>query len=510
MRRLSVFIALIVIFGLSGLFIAKEFGSKAANYGPISAESTMGAVVDSSGKRITDYQTSDTLVDGQSVRVRVEVTINQSSSVTFYSNYGKDGAFGWAQINGFDRRGGDNIIFSLPSGKSLQYVQGSTQYTECNTATNTCDPAQKIADDSFGETPLFQMITRNLTFQDNRRYAFYYDLKVVNEPTPVFNGRSDDAPTLQVRDVTQNGSFGASVSNVNPGDTLEFYFYVHNNPRGSVATGTTIGIQNWSTGSANSFNFTGFIEGSNFPTVTSIVNINLNQSSTLSLISGSANWTGFPTVLGQKFTNSSLSDSIITPSGVQIGDTGVQEGCWDFLSKAFFRATVMNMNTPTPTPTATPTMTPTPTPSPTPTAGPTSSCQTLSETVSSGTAPLTINFTGSGTDSTGSIQQYQFNFGDSSNGQNQIVTTDSSEASHIYYNQGNFTANLLVKDSRGNWVGGGDCQRNITVNSQPTVLGATAPPVLPKTGNDDGVIVAMSSIPTIILGIYLYKRFKLL
>jgi len=165
-----------------------------------------------------------------------------------------------------------------------------------------------------------------------------------------------------------------------------------------------------------------------------------------------------------------------------------------------------NQQTVTPTPTPTPTATPTTLPS-----SPTSSCSALSATTTSGTAPLTVTFTGNGSDSAGNLQQYQFNFGDNSNGQNQIVTTDQNQASHIYYNSGNFTANLIVKDSRGNWVGGGNnCQLNINVNSKPQVLGATAPPVLPKTGSNDGFYMAVASIPTGLVGIYLYRRFRLI
>jgi LPXTG-motif cell wall-anchored protein len=166
----------------------------------------------------------------------------------------------------------------------------------------------------------------------------------------------------------------------------------------------------------------------------------------------------------------------------------------------------------TPTPTATPTATPTvtPSPSPTPTSGPTSSCSTLTASTTNGTAPLTINFTGSGSDSNGSIQQYQFNFGDNSNSQNQIVTTSNNNASHVYYNSGNYVANLLVQDSRGNWVGGGSCQLNITVNNKPAVLGATAPPVLPNTGSNDGFYLTVAAIPAIIGGIYMYRRFRLI
>lgn len=183
-----------------------------------------------------------------------------------------------------------------------------------------------------------------------------------------------------------------------------------------------------------------------------------------------------------------------------------------------FKSSVFNIasSTPTPTPTATPTMTPTatptstPSPSPTPTSGPTSSCQNLTASITSGTKPLTITFTGSGTDSAGSVQQYQFNFGDNSNGQDQIVTTSNNQASHVYYNSGNFTANLLVKDSRGSWVGGGNCSLNINVSNPPTVLGTSAPTVLPKTGNNDVIYLFIASIPTIIGGIYLYRKFKLI
>lgn len=166
--------------------------------------------------------------------------------------------------------------------------------------------------------------------------------------------------------------------------------------------------------------------------------------------------------------------------------------------------------TPTVTPTPTPTVTPTPTPTVTPSPNPTSTCTNLTASTTSGTRPLTITFVGSGSDSAGNIQQYQFNFGDNSNGQDQIVTTNSNQASHVYNNAGNFNANLLVKDSRGNWVGGGSCQVNINVNNPPTVLGTSAPTVLPKTGSNDGVLIAIASIPTILGGIYLYRRFKLL
>lgn len=183
--------------------------------------------------------------------------------------------------------------------------------------------------------------------------------------------------------------------------------------------------------------------------------------------------------------------------------------------------TVTPTVTPTATPTATPTETPTETPTATPTASPTStpgpnltsSCSSLTASALSGTAPLTVNFNGNGSDSNGNLQAYQFNFGDASDGQDQIVTTTNNSAAHVYHNSGTYIANLIVEDSRGNWVGGnpGNCQVNINVSNEPQVLGTstTAPSVLPKTGSDDGLILGVASIPAIFGGIYLYRRFRL-
>lgn len=174
--------------------------------------------------------------------------------------------------------------------------------------------------------------------------------------------------------------------------------------------------------------------------------------------------------------------------------------------------------TPTPTPTATPTSTPTSTPtaspSPTPTnppVSPNSSCTSLKASVTSGTKPLTVTFTGAGSDSDGSIQSYQFNFGDNSNGQDQIVTTSNNQVSHVYHNSGSYTANLIVKDSRGVWVGSGNtnCQVNINVNNPPQVLGATAPPALPSTGASDTWILLAA--PFLIgSGVYIFRKFRLI
>lgn len=346
--------------------------SKAANFGPISAFNFRAAAI-SGGNRLTDYQKSVSLSSGDGVRIRLATAITQDADVEFYSNFGKDGSFGWVVAPGFDRQGDDPVPFTgMPGGKSVVYKPNSTQYQECNVVAQTCDSPQSVGDNSHNETPLFDRTTKHLTFAQNKQYYFYYDLKIVDEPQPAFNTHSTDEPTFRVRNVTKGGSFSNSVSGVSPGDELEFQIYVHNNPRGSVAHGVKVGVENWTSGPAGSFSFKGFVDADNADRASGTVNINLSSSNTLQFVNGSAKWTGWPTVLGPKFADSALSDAIITASGVGIGDQGNLDGCWDFLSRVYFRAKVSSLQpTPTPTPTPTPSPTPTPTPEVTPTPTPT-------------------------------------------------------------------------------------------------------------------------------------------
>ena len=132
----------------------------------------------------------------------------------------------------------------------------------------------------------------------------------------------------------------------------------------------------------------------------------------------------------------------------------------------------------------------------------------LLASVTEGTAPLTVTFTGQGEDTGGNIAEYEFNFGDSSAGQPQLVKTSGNQASHTYHNPGTFIASLLVKDSRGVWHGGDQCKVNLTVRSKPQVLGAQVPPKkLPVTGAP--ALIALGVPAMVGAGAYLYRRFKL-
>jgi PKD repeat protein len=96
-----------------------------------------------------------------------------------------------------------------------------------------------------------------------------------------------------------------------------------------------------------------------------------------------------------------------------------------------------------------------------------------SATPTSGTAPLTVNFSSTGSsDPDGSITGYSWNFGDGT------AVSTSPAPSHVYQNAGNFTAVLTVTDNRGATA---TAQVAITVNPNPTVV--NAPSNLTGTGS---------------------------
>lgn len=143
---------------------------------------------------------------------------------------------------------------------------------------------------------------------------------------------------------------------------------------------------------------------------------------------------------------------------------------------------------------------PTPTPVPTPTPTPddhSSECVLLEASTYGGTAPLHIEFQGSGADTNGYIEEYKFDFG------TDIIVTKNSSMTHRFDNPGNYGVRLSVKDSRGVWKTDDDCHVNINVSSTPEVLGASDTNQLPETGIS---YYAIASIITGAVGIGLYLK----
>jgi len=85
----------------------------------------------------------------------------------------------------------------------------------------------------------------------------------------------------------------------------------------------------------------------------------------------------------------------------------------------------------------------------------------LTASATSGVAPVTIAFDGSGSsDADGSLASYAWNFGDG-------ATASGATASHTYITAGTFVATLTVTDNLG------------ATSSTSTTITVTAPPTLP-------------------------------
>lgn len=139
--------------------------------------------------------------------------------------------------------------------------------------------------------------------------------------------------------------------------------------------------------------------------------------------------------------------------------------------------------TPTPSATATPSATPTPTTGASASGSATTNqnpiCSALSlDRGTSGTAPYSLVFTATGTDSDGTLSKASFNFGD---GPVQEVTTAGGlgtnsvnvQISHTYVNPGSYSATVVLTDNSGGVSTTATCSKTITVAQSATAGGGT-------------------------------------
>ena len=108
-----------------------------------------------------------------------------------------------------------------------------------------------------------------------------------------------------------------------------------------------------------------------------------------------------------------------------------------------------------------------------------------------------MNFTLTGFDNKGGIQQYRLDYG------NGITKDqDGNTFQQTYTSSGTFTARGYIKDSEGNWQGGsGSCQQIVYVNTKPLQS-------QPKTGASTELTLAALGSGT--LGIIFLKLKKTL
>lgn len=133
---------------------------------------------------------------------------------------------------------------------------------------------------------------------------------------------------------------------------------------------------------------------------------------------------------------------------------------------------------PSPSPEAQTSPNPSPSVSPSPiVANAAPVCLNLSSSVSSGSAPLAINFTASGNDQDGTIAKATFNFG---NGTQQDTTANlgtasvSAQMSYTYTSGGTFTATAVFTDNNG--AVSTACSQQIIVEGAVATLAPTATP----------------------------------
>ena len=156
-----------------------------------------------------------------------------------------------------------------------------------------------------------------------------------------------------------------------------------------------------------------------------------------------------------------------------------------------------------------PTVSTAPSTSPSPTTTSTNQsplCLSLNSSVSSGAAPLAINFTATGKDSDGTITKATFNFGNSA--QQDVITgmgtaSVSAQLSYTYTSGGTFTATTVFTDNNG--AVSATCQKQITVTGAIATLAPTATatpvPLTPTTPPTATPTIAPTGTLTTTVGI---------
>lgn len=125
---------------------------------------------------------------------------------------------------------------------------------------------------------------------------------------------------------------------------------------------------------------------------------------------------------------------------------------------------------------------PQPTPAPAPAAAPppaSFSCTGLTASITSGRAPLTVNFTASAAAKNDRIEQYLWDFGDGNS-----TNTAGNKVTHTYTKDGKYVAQVRVRDSDGKVSPAiTACSVGIGVNTPPppsVVIQATPPNIIQK------------------------------
>lgn len=126
----------------------------------------------------------------------------------------------------------------------------------------------------------------------------------------------------------------------------------------------------------------------------------------------------------------------------------------------------------------------------------------------SGTAPYSITYTGTGTSANGTISRATFSFGD---GTSQEITSTGGigtnsvniQIAHTYTIPGSYSANVIFTDNTGNTSDPAVCTKAITIGTSgttvtPAATGAITPTTIPTTAPTAIPTITPTTIPTAI------------
>lgn len=102
-------------------------------------------------------------------------------------------------------------------------------------------------------------------------------------------------------------------------------------------------------------------------------------------------------------------------------------------------------------------------------------CSSLSAIPLTGPAPLTVSFTGTGSDSNGEVVAFEFTFGDGARQtiNKNVGSNGSASTSHAYEAGGSYTATLRVRDNAGNFSEAGAlCKVAVSVSASAAASGS--------------------------------------
>ncbi len=156
--------------------------------------------------------------------------------------------------------------------------------------------------------------------------------KAEANPTPIFNNHANDEPTIQVRKA--GATHWSNSVNLNEGETVQFFMYVHNTVENSTATNTKVSAK-IPTGASNQHIIKGSVWADNATRVNENVTVNLANTGELQVDTSSVkhyiNQNG--QYVEQAIGN---TNSLFTDNGLNLGSI---KGCWPYLRAITFSAT---------------------------------------------------------------------------------------------------------------------------------------------------------------------------